>query len=175
MWNTPGVGTRRCAVAIAAVVAVAAALAPAAQAGSVRVPLDRADPWLGHITVRYAVLRHTDRTRPPLEPVVAFEGGPGYGSIGSASTYLFMLGKLHRRHDLIVMDQRGTGTSGAIDCPALQNGIPPYTAATAACARRLGRTWPEATARPPESVTVNGAPVAGALAIRYARSSAARG
>ena len=100
MWNTPGVGTRRCAVAIAAVVAVAAALAPAAQAGSVRVPLDRADPGLGHITVRYAVLRHTDRTRPPLEPVVAFEGGPGYGSIGSASTYLFMLGKLHRRHDL---------------------------------------------------------------------------
>jgi len=110
MWNTPGVGTRRCAVAIAAVVAVAvviaavvavaAALAPAAQAGSVRVLLDRADPGLGHITVRYAVLRHTDRTRPPLEPVVAFEGGPGYGSIGSASTYLFMLGKLHRRHDL---------------------------------------------------------------------------
>ena len=140
MWNTPGVGTRRCAVAIAAVAAVAAALAPAAQAGSVRVPLDRADPGLGHITVRYAVLRHTDRTRPPLEPVVAFEGGPGYGSIGSASTYLFMLGKLHRRHDLIVMDQRGTGTSGAIDCPAIQNGIPPYTAGTAACARRLGRT-----------------------------------
>ena len=53
---------------------------------SVRVPLDRAHPALGHITVRYAVLRHTDRTRPPLEPVVAFEGGPGYGSIGSAST-----------------------------------------------------------------------------------------
>jgi len=70
---------------------------------------------------------------------VAFEGGPGYGSIGSASTYLFMLGKLHRRHDLIVMDQRGTGSSGAIDCPALQAGIPPYAAAAAACARRLGR------------------------------------
>jgi pimeloyl-ACP methyl ester carboxylesterase len=139
MWDSSRVATRLLATATA-VLALAAVAAPAAQAGSVRVPLDRAHPGLGHITVRYAVLRHTDRTRPPLEPIVAFEGGPGYGSIGSASTYLFMLGKLHRRHDLIVMDQRGTGTSGAIDCPALQNGVPPYSAATAACAHRLGRT-----------------------------------
>ncbi len=123
-----------------AAVAAAVAVAPAARAGSIRVPLDRDHPGLGRITVRYAVARHTDRSQPPLEPVVAFEGGPGYGSIGSASTYLFMLGKLHRRHDLIVMDQRGTGSSGAIDCPALQRGIPPYPAAAAACARRLGRT-----------------------------------
>ena len=43
---------------------------------------------------------------------MAIEGGTGYGSIGSVSTYLFMLGKLHRRHDLIVMDQRGTGHRG---------------------------------------------------------------
>jgi pimeloyl-ACP methyl ester carboxylesterase len=132
------VWTRLCLVATAAVV-VAGTLAAEAQAGSVRVPLDRDHPGLGRITVRYAVLRRTDRTRPPLEPVVAFEGGPGYGSIGSASTYLFMLGKLHRRHDLILMDQRGTGSSGAIDCPALQAGTPPYAAAAAACARRLGR------------------------------------
>jgi len=133
------VGIRLCAVAMAAV-AAAATIAPAARAGSIRVPLDRDHPGFGRITVRYAVVRHTDRSQPPLEPVVAFEGGPGYGSTGSASTYLFMLGKLHRRHDLIVMDQRGTGSSGAIDCPALQAGIPPYSAAAAACARRLGRT-----------------------------------
>jgi len=66
-------------MAMATVAAVAAAFAPAAQAGSIRVPLDRADPGLGDITVRYAVLRHTDRTRPPLEPVVAFEGGSVVG------------------------------------------------------------------------------------------------
>jgi pimeloyl-ACP methyl ester carboxylesterase len=129
---------RTCLLAAAALGA-AAMCSPAAQAGSIRVPLDRGHPGLGNLAVRYAVIRHTDRSRPPLEPIVAFEGGPGYGSIGSASTYLFMLGKLHRRHDLIVMDQRGTGSSGAIDCPALQAGIPPYAAAAAACARRLGR------------------------------------
>ena len=44
-------------------------------------------------------------------------------SIGSAESYLFMLGPLHRTHDLIVMDQRGTGGSSVIDCPALQNGV----------------------------------------------------
>ena len=130
---------RTCLLAAAALGA-AAMCSPAAQSGSIRVPLDRGHPGLGNLAVRYAVIRHTDRSRPPLEPIVAFEGGPGYGSIGSASTYLFMLGKLHRRHDLIVMDQRGTGSSGAIDCPALQGGIPPYSAAAAACARRLGRT-----------------------------------
>jgi pimeloyl-ACP methyl ester carboxylesterase len=123
------VPVRTCLLAAAALGA-AVVCPPAAQAGSIRVPLDRAHPRLGKLTVHYAVVRHTDRSRPPLEPIVAFEGGPGYGSIGSASTYLFMLAKLHRRHDLIVMDQRGTGSSGAIDCPALQAGI----------ARRLGRT-----------------------------------
>lgn len=132
-------GIRFCTLAVAALAAVAA-VAPAAPAASIRVPLDRHHPGLGKLTVRYAVAGHTDRSQPPLEPIVAFEGGPGYGSIGSASTYLFMLGKLHRRHDLIVMDQRGTGSSGAIGCPALQAGIPPYAAAAAACARRLGRT-----------------------------------
>ncbi|MGH3140606.1 MAG: alpha/beta fold hydrolase [Gaiellales bacterium] len=132
-------GIRLCVLTATALAAVALT-APAADAASIRVPLDRDHLGLGRITVRYAVFRHTDRSQPPLEPIVAFEGGPGYGSIGSASTYLFMLGKLHRRHDLIVMDQRGTGSSGAIDCPALQAGIPPYAAAAAACARRLGRT-----------------------------------
>jgi pimeloyl-ACP methyl ester carboxylesterase len=129
----------RLCVLTATALAMVALTAPAAGAASIRVPLDRDHPGFGRITVHYAVVSHTDRSQPPLEPIVAFEGGPGYGSIGSASTYLFMLGKLHRRHDLIVMDQRGTGSSGAIDCPALQAGIPPYAAAAAACARRLGR------------------------------------
>ena len=123
-------GIRLCVLAATAL-SVVALTAPAAGAASIRVPLDRDHPGLGKLTVRYAVVRHTDRSQPPLEPIVAFEGGPGYGSIGSASTYLFMLGKLHRRHDMIVMDQRGTGSSGAIDCPALQAGIPPYAAAAA--------------------------------------------
>jgi len=112
---------------------------PLVECGSIRVPLYWSRPALGRpLTVRFRVYRHTDPGARPAEPLVAFEGGPGYPSIGSAASYLFMLGTLHRTHDLIVMDQRGTGTSSLIDCPALQNGIGTYEHASAVCARQLG-------------------------------------
>lgn len=108
--------------------------------GSIRVPRywhapsDPADA----LTVRFRIYGRTARSQPALEPVVAFEGGPGYGSIDSANSYLKMLGPLRRRHDLIVMDQRGTGRSDVIDCPALQRGTGNYVDAVAACAHQLG-------------------------------------
>jgi pimeloyl-ACP methyl ester carboxylesterase len=112
---------------------------PLVLCGSIRVPPYWARPGFGKpLTVRFRVYRHTDRAARPAEPVVALEGGPGYGSIGSAGSYLFMLGRLHRAHDLIVMDQRGTGSSSVIDCPALQNGVGSYEHGSAVCARQLG-------------------------------------
>jgi pimeloyl-ACP methyl ester carboxylesterase len=112
----------------------------AVRCGSIRVPLywARSPDPATDLTVAFRIYGHTDRSKPPSEPIVAFEGGPGYGSIHSSSSYLFMLGPLHRRHDLIVMDQRGTGASGAIDCPALQRGAGNYVDLVAACARQLG-------------------------------------
>jgi pimeloyl-ACP methyl ester carboxylesterase len=112
---------------------------PLVECGSIEVPLYWAHPGVGApIRVSFRIYRHTDQAAPAGEPVVAFEGGPGYPSIGSAGSYLFLLGPLHRTHDLIVMDQRGTGTSDPIRCPDLQQGIGNYVQATAACARRLG-------------------------------------
>jgi pimeloyl-ACP methyl ester carboxylesterase len=49
-----------------------------------------------------------------------------------------MLGSLRRRRDLIVVDNRGTGRSGAINCPRLQAGKGLYSREVARCARRLG-------------------------------------
>jgi pimeloyl-ACP methyl ester carboxylesterase len=110
------------------------------ECGTIPVPLYWSHPGVGApLMVTFRVYRHTDPAARPAEPVVAFEGGPGYPSIGSAQSYLFMLGPLHRTHDLIVMDQRGTGGSSVIDCPALQNGVGVYEQAAAACARQLGR------------------------------------
>ena len=112
---------------------------PDALCGTIRVPLYWSDPGRGApITVHFRIYRHTDTADPALEPLVAFEGGPGYGSIGSADYYLFLQGSMHARHDLIVMDQRGTGTSGALDCPRLQRGVGDFVHASALCARRLG-------------------------------------
>jgi pimeloyl-ACP methyl ester carboxylesterase len=110
--------------------------------GTIRVPRywsQGVDPATD-MKVAFRVYEHTDRSAPAREPLVAFEGGPGYPSIGSASSYLAMMGPLHRDHDLIVMDQRGTGASGAIDCPALQRGVGEFVDLVAACARTLGDT-----------------------------------
>ena len=109
--------------------------------GSISVPLLRAAPQGGGRTLRvhFRVYPRTQRSRPALEPIVAAEGGPGYPTIDSAGDYLFMLGPLHRRRDLIVMDNRGTGRSGAINCPRLQAGKGTYSREVGRCARRLGR------------------------------------
>ena len=114
---------------------------PLVECGSIQVPLFWSHPGQGQpLTVDFRVYRHTDQGAQAGEPVVAFEGGPGYGSIGSASTYLLLLGSLHETHDLIVMDQRGTGTSDVIRCHKLQQSIGSYVAATGACAAKLGDT-----------------------------------
>ena len=108
--------------------------------GSLRVPLLRGAPAGGGRTLRvhFRVFPRTQRDRPALEPIVAAEGGPGYPSIDSAESYLFMIGPLRRRHDLIVMDNRGTGRSGVINCPRLQAGKGTYSREVGRCARRLG-------------------------------------
>ena len=116
---------------------------PAAECGAIRVPLYWRRPREGNLTVHFEDFPHTDRAAAPLEPIVAMEGGPGYPSIGSASYYRFMLGPLLERHNLILMDQRGTGLSGPIYCRRLQNYFAlarpeGYPQAAAACARQLG-------------------------------------
>lgn len=108
--------------------------------GTIHVPLywSRGSDPATDLKVAFRVYGHTDPSGSAEEPLVAFEGGPGYGSIGSAESYLAMMGSLRRHHDLIVMDQRGTGASGAIDCPALQRGVGAYVDLVAECAKTLG-------------------------------------
>jgi pimeloyl-ACP methyl ester carboxylesterase len=108
--------------------------------GRIRVPLYWSLPDGGgrSLVVRFRVYPHTDAGAAAAEPLVGFEGGPGYGSMGSAGSYLALLGPLHADHDLIVMDQRGTGRSDPIRCRALQHGEGSWVAAVAACARHLG-------------------------------------
>ncbi len=90
------------------------------ECGTVRVPQYWTDPGVGTFTVHFRVYERTDQSLPALEPIVTMEGGPGLASLESASDYKFMLGPLLERHDMIVMDNRGTGLSDAIDCPGLQ-------------------------------------------------------
>ena len=45
---------------------------------------------------------------------------------------------LRTRRDILIVDKRGTGTSGAIDCPGIQNGDPSDPTLLKECADQLG-------------------------------------
>ena len=72
------------------------------------------------------------------DTIVTVEGGPGYPSIGSSNAYLALFGPLRDTHSMLIVDNRGTGESGALECKSLQHEIDREPAALAACGRQLG-------------------------------------
>jgi pimeloyl-ACP methyl ester carboxylesterase len=110
---------------------------PGVRCGYIRVPLDRHDPALGPLDVYFELYPHTSSGQ-ALEPIVAVEGGPGYSSTSSRSYYVDLFTPLMDRRDLLLVDLRGTGRSGAVVCRALQSYRGPYDREAAACGRSLG-------------------------------------
>src|SRR5947209_12054113 len=105
--------------------------------GHLQVPLDRS----GHVpgTVTLAVRRRRAPVGDESVAVFALAGGPGQGAIDLTSGLASLLGPALTTRDLIVFDQRRTGNSGPLKCPALKH--PPQDpsgAAVGACARQLG-------------------------------------
>jgi pimeloyl-ACP methyl ester carboxylesterase len=87
--------------------------------GSVTVPLDRQNPSAGTIDIHYALVLHTDTARPAAGTIVPNPGGPGQATIASAGLYRRAMAPLRRDRDLLLIDVRGTGQSGALACPSL--------------------------------------------------------
>lgn len=92
-----------------------------ARCGSVAVPLDPSNPGLGTLHIGYERYPHTNTGLSPLEPIVAIEGGPGYPTTLSRDYYLPLFRPLMDRHDLLLVDLRGTGRSGLVNCAFLQH------------------------------------------------------
>jgi pimeloyl-ACP methyl ester carboxylesterase len=117
-----------CALGLFAVDAAAAraqgACPSGVRCGTVAVPLDRADPSAGTIDIAYALVPHTDAGRPSLGTIVPNPGGPGQSTIAFAGLYLGALAPLLTRRDLLLIDPRGTGQSGALECPSLAGADP---------------------------------------------------
>lgn len=109
--------------------------------GKLRLPYERADPSLGSLGIAFGVRPRSDRSTPGRGAIIAIEGGPGYGSIGSASTYVNLLGDRLRHRDLLVVDAPGTGASSALNCRLLQSGRADDATGVAACARTLGERF----------------------------------
>jgi pimeloyl-ACP methyl ester carboxylesterase len=119
---------------------------PRARCGTVAVPLDRTDPALGTVEVAFALVPRRDEARPSLGTIVPNPGGPGVAAIGSPEApYAELFAPLLDRRDLVLIDPRGTGRSGALACrsiadPGLVFGAPErFAAAIGACGRELGR------------------------------------
>jgi pimeloyl-ACP methyl ester carboxylesterase len=107
--------------------------------GHVRVALDPAGQVPGSIDIALALLRRVDRRVPPEGTIVAVEGGPGYPSIGSRSLYRTLYAPLLRSRDMLLVDNRGTGRSGAIVCRPLQTAPIMRLPQVTRCGHELGR------------------------------------
>ena len=86
-----------------------------ARCGSFEVAEDPRKPAGRRIALRFAVL--PARGGAPLpEPVVYLAGGPGLGALGSAALFGDGFTALQERHEVVLVDLRGTGGSGALRC-----------------------------------------------------------
>ncbi|MDP9064990.1 MAG: alpha/beta hydrolase, partial [Pseudomonadota bacterium] len=114
---------------------------PQGYCGHIDRPLDPAGTVPGHINVHFEYYRHSGPGA-ALGTVVATEGGPGYPATESRGDYLALFAPLLGDHDLVLMDNRGTGQSGAIDCGALQRAVKWTVELIAACGASLGPAAP---------------------------------
>jgi len=82
------------------------------------VPLDRSGGVAGAVTL--SVERLQAGSAPSESAVVALAGGPGQAAIPVASELAGAISPALAGRDLIVFDQRGTGSSGPLACSALE-------------------------------------------------------
>ena len=99
------------------------------------------------IAVGFEWLPASVRRRSP-GTIVAVEGGPGFPSTGSLVEYRGIFGPLLRDRNLLLVDNRGTGTSALIRCRGLDaypvaaraSGVR-FARRAAACGRALNHRW----------------------------------
>jgi pimeloyl-ACP methyl ester carboxylesterase len=70
------------------------------------------------IPVRAIVVEATTST-PAEAPLVLLSGGPGGSAVTDAVVFLERFGAMRPEHDLVFVEQRGTGASGAVLCDPL--------------------------------------------------------
>ena len=109
--------------------------------GTLPRPLDPAGAVSGTVPIYFEYYPHTAAS-PAAGTLVAAQGGPGYPTTDSRADYLELYGPLRASYDVLLMDYRGTGRSGAIDCKELQRAPRLTEANYGACGRSLGRAAP---------------------------------
>jgi len=106
--------------------------------GYLRVPLDRRRPGRRTIRIYFEDYPRRDSSRPAISTIVSIEGGPGYSTTADRASRVALSRPISARRNLLLVDLRGTGRSGALDCPAFKHHILPYPKLAGRCARQLG-------------------------------------
>ncbi len=109
--------------------------------GSVRVPLDRADPAGRTIPIAFMVFPHQGSGPGLTDPVLATAGGPGNSATADRYFFQYVAQPVSTARDLVLIDNRGTGRSRPINCRSLQNGVrdhADFVDSIGACGRQLG-------------------------------------
>jgi pimeloyl-ACP methyl ester carboxylesterase len=110
---------------------------PAPWCGTLERPLDPTGAVPGRVSVYFEYYPHSG-TGAATGTLVATEGGPGFPATDSRDEYLGLFEPLRATHDVVIMDNRGTGHSGAIECRPLQEAAVLTEANIGACGRSLG-------------------------------------
>lgn len=113
------------------------------------VPENRADHASRRIDLKLAIVK-SDSAVPEKDLVVYLAGGPGQSAIQTYAELAPGFAPLLRHHDLLLLDQRGTGGSHPLKCPDIdkqlekQEGAEPSIAQRVdligQCAREVGKT-----------------------------------
>lgn len=90
-------------------------LSTAAWCGSLQVPENRAAPQGRKIALKLAVLRSAAQVA-DRDMLVFLAGGPGQAATDYAGQISAMLEPLRTHRNILLLDQRGTGGSNALDC-----------------------------------------------------------
>jgi pimeloyl-ACP methyl ester carboxylesterase len=80
------------------------------------VPEDRAQPKGRKISLKVAVVAALDR-RAAADPLFILAGGPGQAATDFYATVAPAFQRVQRERDIVLVDQRGTGESNALNCP----------------------------------------------------------
>jgi pimeloyl-ACP methyl ester carboxylesterase len=118
-------------------------LTRAARCGTLSVLENPDKPHGRRLAISVAVIPATHA--PALaDPIVVLQGGPGEDTISSAAYYAERFAPLLADRDLLLIDQRGTGKSGALPCALYSAGDPTLSlrdvfpvSAVRRCAERL--------------------------------------
>lgn len=108
------------------------------ECAKLRVPLDHSGGRPGAIDLHVERIASQNGKR-ATGALLALAGGPGQAATTLTGDFNNFLFPALRTRDLIVFDQRGTGSSGVLRCPGLQNtDMSDAGDEAAACAERLG-------------------------------------